>query len=188
MTVLRLEAVAGTAVDLSLSTLEAVTLVRRPDGRYADVVQFEVARMVRALAYAGIDAVPCASDLETPARTFPAIGCDLRPVPAAVMASDVVRVRRLSIGEATAELLRRRWWGLRAAPPTSRERCRAVLRGDDSLLAWTRRAWGTRAALRTPAARSSLRPVVFDRAAFDRADLRSRAFARDAALGRWLFG
>lgn len=187
MTVLRLDPLHGARVDAALAAVEAVVLARRPDGRYAEVDLAEVAPFVRALAFAGIAAAPCDADLVAPAGAIVAIGRDLEPLPQALLAADVIRIRRLALGEATAELLRKRMRGLRAASAAARDRCRGLLRGDDVVLAWSRRAWGTRAAVRGRAARSRLRPVVFDPAAAARADLPGRAFARDGAIGRWLF-
>lgn len=188
MTVLRLEPVHGAGVDAAVSAVDAVVLARRPDGRFADVALADVARFTRALAFAGISASPCTADLVAPTGAIASIGRDLGPLPDALLAADVVRVRRLPLGEATAELLRRRTLGLRPAPPGARDRCRSLLRGEDVVLAWSRRAWGTRRALRARAARSRLRPVVFDHEAAGHPELTGRAFARDGALGRWLFG
>lgn len=188
MTVLRLDPLAGVGLDRAVAVLETATLVRRPDGRYADVPVADVARFVRALAFGGIAATACDADLAGPPGTIPAVGRDLDPLPEGLVAADLVRLRRLGLGESAAEVLRRRAFGLRAPPASARERCRALLRGEEVPFAWARRAWGTRAALRSRAARSSLRPLVFDRAAAEPSDLSGRAFARDGSLSRWLFG
>ncbi len=187
MTVLRLDPVAGRAIDHALADLAAATLVRRPDGAFVEVTVAEVARLVRRLAFAGIAAAPCDADLGAPPGLMAAVGRDLAPLARGTAACDVVRVRSLTLGEATREILRRRFGGLVAADARARERARALLRGDDAVLAWSRRAWATRDGLRSRGARASLRPVVFDRAALADPALAGRTFASAGSLGTWLF-
>jgi hypothetical protein len=97
-------------------------------------------------------------------------------------------VRRLHLGEATAQILRRRLAAFRAPSPAAQRRCRGLLTGEDALFAWERRAWVDRARLRALRSRSSLRPVVFDRGALERDERRGRSFASDGALAAWAFG
>lgn len=188
MTLLRLEPVQGTALDRAAAVVEDVTFFRRGDGCFAEVGPDDVARMVRALAYAGIDARASASDLSAPRDHLPAVARDLAPAPVGLVACDVVRVRRLSLGEATAEVLRRRLAMFRPPSAAAQARCRRLLSGDDALLAWDRHAWVERARLRALRSRSSLRPVVFDRGAVERDERRGRSFASDTALANWAFG
>lgn len=186
MTVLRLIPVGGSAIDRAIASVGSATLCRRPDGAFVDVPLADVGPLVRILAFAGVRAEPCAAELiAAPKGTFPAVGVDLAPLPSGLGAVDVLRVRRLGLGAATGEIMRRRLGGLIGPGDDARARCRAVLRGTDAVMAWGRAAWAPRSALRR--ARPSLRPVVFDRDAVGRADLGGRAYASDGAISRWLF-
>jgi hypothetical protein len=187
VTVLRLSPAAGADLDRALAVVEGAMLVRRDDRVFIEVPVADVARLVRALAFAGIAAAPCDADLSAPRALRPAVGYDLAPLVAGAVACDIVRVRRLTLGEATRELLRRRFGGLAAPTEAARRRARAVLRGEDVLLAWARQGWATADALRTQRVRASLRPVVFDRGALERTDLPGRTLASAGSLGRWLF-
>lgn len=188
MTVLRLvPASVTTAIGPALATVESALLARRDGAAYVEVPVAVVPRLARALAFAGIRAEPCDADLTAPSGLIPAVGMDLSPVPAGLVALDVVRIRRIPLGCATREILRRRFAGLLPAAAEARVRCRALLRGDDVTLAWGRQAWASRAALRSASARRTLRPVVFDRDAIGRAELDGRASSRDEAIARWLF-
>lgn len=186
MSILRVSAVAGRSLDHSLGRVGAATLTRRADGLFVEVGHDDVASLVRALAFAGVQAVPAAVDLSTPRGPIPALGLDLASVPSALVAADVVRVRAIPLGEATAEVLRRRLGWLRGPSERARIRCRTLLRGEDVLLAWDRRAWIDRRDLRDRRLRAHLRPVVFDRGALDAAPAR-RIFASDGLLAGWLF-
>ena len=143
--------------------------------------------LIRALAYVGIAAEPCVVDLAPPAGMHPAIARDLTPLSDVPPALDLVDVRRLTLGLATEEALARRWRRVRGPSRPQRERCRALLRGQDVAFAWRRRAWTTRAAFRAPVSRRVLRPVVFDRDAFASLGDEGRVLASDGLLGRWLF-
>jgi len=186
MTVLRLEPVAGRGIDLALAAVDAATLVRTQQACLVEVEHDQMERLVRALAFRGIRAEPAAE--APPPRSHPAIGLDLAPLPAGLLDVDVVRIRRLALGDATREIMRRRLAALRPPSPAAQRICRAVLRGEDALFAWERRAWAARPALRDARAWRSLRPVVFDRAALERATFAGRARASDGALASWLFG
>ena len=187
MTVLRLDPLPGARIDRAIATVETAALVRRADGAYLDVSAPDVAPVVRALAFAGIDAAVSEVDLALPRGLLPAVGRDLAPLMRGLVACDVVRVRRLTLAQATRELLGRPFAGLRRPREAARKSARGLLRDDDALLAWARRAWATRDALRTRAVRRSLRPVIFDRSAVDRADLDGRTLASAGALTHWLF-
>lgn len=187
MTVLRLVPAAGRDVARVLASCEGAVLARRDGTPYVEVPVATVPRLVRALAFAGIAAVPCDADLAAPPGAHVAIGIGLSPLPRGLVALDVVRVVRMPLGRATREVFRRRFLGLMPPGPAARLRCRALLRGDDVMLAWSRRAWGSRAALRSARARGVLRPVVFDREAAERDDLHGRTSSRDERLALWLF-
>jgi len=184
VTLFRLLPIAPGGVDHALAVAPTVTLTRQGGVLYADVVEGDAAGLIRALAFAGVAATVCAADPVGP-RAVPAIGRDLAPLPAGLVDVDSVRVRRLALGEATREILRRRWAALRGPSSAARERCRAVLRGEDAVFAWERRAWGPRERLRDPRTRASLRPIVFDREALVRAS-EGRTYASEGAIGRWL--
>lgn len=197
MIALRLDLVAMTPsgraapaapLDRALALVDDVTLVRSAEGCTVQVRAADAAVLIRALAFAGIAARASGVDVSVPTGHVPAVGADLAPVPIDLLGCDVVRVRRLTIGEATAEVLRRRFAALRDPSPAARERCRRLLRGEDALLAWDRRAWLPRAALRSARSRSCLRPVVFDRDAIERDDRPGRSFASQGALAAWAFG
>lgn len=188
MTVLRLEPVAGTALERGAAVVDEVTFVRRADGCFAQVRSYDASRMVRALAYAGIDARESTSDLSAPRDHLPAVADDLAPAPMALVTCDIVRVRRLHLGEATAEVLRRRLAAFHAPSAAAQARCRLLLEGEEALFAWERHGWVERARLRALRSRSSLRPIVFDRGALERDERRGRSFASDGALAAWAFG
>lgn len=187
MTVLRLDPLPGASVDRAIAAVECLTLVRRSDGAFVDIEAAEVGRLVRTLAFAGVAAAPSEVELTVPRALLPALGRDLAPLASGLLACDIVRVRRLTLGEATRELLRRPLGGMGRPREAARERARGLLRGDDALLAWGRQAWAARDALRTRVARRSLRPVIFDRSAIERTDLDGRTLASAGALTRWLF-
>ncbi len=186
MTVLRLEAVDGSAIDGALAAVGEITLARRPDGAFADVRGQDAGPLIRALAFAGIAAVPSIVDLSPPSGTHAAVGRDLAPLPDLGVALDLLELRRVPLGEATRASLARRLPRLRRPSRAQQERCEALLRERDVALAWRRRAWASRATLRTGVARVSLRPVVFDRDALARADERT-VLASAGLIARWLF-
>lgn len=186
MTVLRLERRSPGQVARALAAIDEVVLARTPDGRFAEVSPQQTEPLIRALALVGVEASPCEIRLDPGEGLRPAIGRHLGPLNADPPALDVVHLRRLSLSDSTREAMRRPWAGLRPPSPAARERCRALLRGTEIVLAWTRRAWGTAAYLRTPAARAALRPIVFDRDATTHAP-ECRTLASDGQLERWLF-
>jgi hypothetical protein len=187
VTILRLEALVGASVDRAIAAVETATLMRRPDGAFMEVPDAQIGLVLRGLAFAGVRAEMGEVDLAVSRALLPAVGRDLSPLAKGLVACDVVRVRRLTLGQATRELLRRPALGLGRPGEPARTSARALLRCEDALLAWARQAWATRDALRTRAVRRSLRPVIFDREALTRADLRGRTLASAGALTRWLF-
>ncbi|MDE3113350.1 MAG: hypothetical protein KGN00_12040 [Chloroflexota bacterium] len=186
MTSLRLERVAGYVVEAALAQVASALLVRRADGIFAAVGPGDADPLIRALAFAGIAAVPYAIDLAPPAGARAAIGRDLAPAAGLGLALDVVDVRRLPLGAATRDALARRWSTLRPPSKAQRERCRALLRGDDTAFAWRRRVWGTRAALRGAATRIALRPIVFDVDALNDPHDERHVLASEARISGWL--
>jgi hypothetical protein len=185
VTVLRLERIAAGSVDDAIASLGAVTLARSPDGAFAEVDDARVERCTRALAFAGVRATATTVQLAPPAGTRVAIGRDLGPLAPRVLALDLVHVRALPLGPETRRLLRT--WPWRRLEPGQRARCRDLLRGEDAILGWRRRAWASAGVLRTAEVRRVVRPVVFDHAAIG-APPERRSFARDRAIGDWLFG
>ncbi len=187
MTVLRLTPIGATRLGAALATVDGATLARRDGGAYAEVPVALVRRLARALAFAGIAVEPCDADIAPPAGALLARGLDLHPLRRDLVALDLVRVRRVPLGRATREILHRRLGGLLPAAAPARLRCHALLRMDEVFLEWDRCAWASRAALRSSAARRSLRPVVFGGALADANGIRGRTTSRDPDLERWLF-
>ncbi len=186
MTSLRLEAVAGRDVEAALARIASATLVRRPDGVFARVDPVDASTFVRGLAFAGIAATECELALVPPADAHAAIGRDLAPLRDVDVAFDAVEVRRLDLGVATREALARRF-GLPRRTRAQRDRCRALLRGEDAAFAWRRRVWAGRAALRAAGSRIRLRRIVFDAEALTRPRDEGRALASERRIGAWLF-
>jgi hypothetical protein len=115
----------------------------------------------------------------------PAIAFDLVPLDAAFQAIDVVELRQISLGEASATLMRRRLPWLRS-PRAARDACRRLLRDEDAILGWRRTVWCSVTSLRAARSRVRLRPVVFDRSALERHPLRW-TYVGDGAIERWAF-
>ncbi len=178
---LRLEAIATRGVDQALATAGPIVLWRDSDGTFAEVAQEHEAAFTRSLAYAGVRV----TRVDVPQPRAPAltqaIGLALTPLfPAAAL--DMVRLRPVDLGEATATLLRRRM--RRRAGPRQRERCLAILRGRDRMIGWQRRAWAPVPVLRHRRFRAVLRPVLFDRGTTPPERL---IFAAEGAIARWAF-
>jgi hypothetical protein len=181
---LRLEAVRPTGFDRSLARLGASTFTRSALDTYLEIDR-GIDEVIHELALAGIRATPCPG-LPGPAVGLrPAVAFDLTPLSDALQAIDVVEVRAVPLSEASAALMRSPLPWLRA-PRKSREACRRLLRDDDAVLGWRRIVWCSVASLRVARARVRLRPVVFDRDALARRDLRW-AYANDGAIERWAF-
>jgi hypothetical protein len=182
-TTLRLEAIKRAAFDRRLARLGAGRLTRSARDTYLEIDR-DIDEVTRELALAGVRATHCAALPQLAAGLRPAIAFDLTPLGEILQAIDVVEVRALALGDATAALLRRMPW-LRASRQ-SREACRRLLRDDDAILGWRRTVWCSVASLRVARAHIKLRPVVFDRSA-----VASRAlqwtYATDGAIERWAF-
>ncbi len=171
------------SVDLACTAADRFVLWRRAgevrllaDDRLATLVQ-------RSLAFCGVRVAVTEEGVPDPPGLLAAIGTGLGPTTLINDAElDVLEVRVVPIAEATRGLLRRpfRPWPL---GQHRRTRCRAILRGTDSLLEVRRSAWCERATL--SGARRDLRPVLFDRTARPRAQ---RVFAADGVLSRWIDG
>jgi hypothetical protein len=132
------------------------------------------------LARAGVGTGACERLPDAPAHLIPARAAHLDPVliPGAV---DSLVVRVLGMGEAADRLRQRRALGRGRFDV---DRVRAVLRGDDRLIAWRRVLWADRAAFRTRSLQG-IRPVVFDRDGIDDGVERWTP-AGAGALARWL--
>jgi len=142
----------------------------------------DLLRVRRSLALRGVRTVPADGDLPAPPPLVRAIGTGLAPARLAAQELDVVDVRVVPLGEATARALRRptrRW----PVGEQRRSRCRALLRGSDLLLEIRRTAWCGHQTLRE--SRRALRPVLFDAAAAARPIL---VYASDRPLTRWIEG
>ena len=182
-TTLRLEAVQRAAFDRRLARLGAGRLTRSAHDTYLETDR-GIDEVTHELALAGVRAARCA--LPAPEAGFrPAIAFDLTPLGDGLQGIDVVEVRAVSLGEASAALMRRRLPWLRASRQ-SREACRRLLRDDDAVLGWRRIVWCSVGSLRAARARVRLRPVVFDRDAVAERALQW-TYANDAAIERWAF-
>ena len=185
MAVLRCERLAAGDVDGAVATLGTLTLARTPDGSFVELDDRLVARARRAFAFAGVRLSDANDALAPRPGTRAAIGRDLTALPAGAIALDLVHVRALPLGAETRKLLR--------APPARgpnlvrRSLVRDLLHGANAVVGWRRRAWASRETLRMPAARRVLLPVIFDLGAIA-APPEHRAFAKDGAIGAWLFG
>ena len=186
--ILRLVPARGDRLDPALRSVDELVIVRRPDGCFVQVPDDRASKLVRDLAYAGIEAETVQTDLAPGPATIPATAGDLRPAPAGSVVSDSVRVRRVDLGTATAEVLRRRFAFIRAPSAEAQRTCRRLLRDEDLMFTWQRHAFIERGAVRSLRRTSSLRPLIFDRAANGWTGREPRAFASDGLLARWAFG
>ena len=183
-TTLRLEAVQRAAFDCHLARLGAGRLTRSAHDTYLETDR-GIDEVTHELALAGVRVARCLA-LPGPAAGFrPAIAFDLTPLGDGLQGIDVVEVRAVPLGEASATLMRCRLPWQRASRQ-SREACRRLLRDDDVVLGWRRTVWCSAGSLRAARAHVRLRPVVFDRDALaDRA--LQWTYANDAAVERWAF-
>ena len=183
-TTLRLEPVRRTAFDAHLAQLGGGKLTRAAAFTYLESDR-RIGDATHQLALAGIRVAPCSS-VPGPASGFrPAIGLDLVPLDEAFQAVDVVELRRIPLGDASAKLMHRRLPWLRARC-AARDACLRLLRDEDAVLGWRRIVWCSVASMRAARARVRLRPVVFDRAAVERHPLRW-TYVSDGAIERWAF-
>jgi len=183
-TTLQLVAVRPAGFDRSLARLGAGTFTRSAVDTYLEIDR-GIDEVILELALAGVRARPCPGLPAPAAGLRPAIAFDLTPLGDALQAIDVVEVRAVPLGEASAALMRSHVPWLRA-PRRSREACRRLLRDDDAVLGWRRVLWCSVASLRVARARIRLRPVVFDKDALARRDLQW-TYASDGAIERWAF-
>ena len=184
MTIFRCERLVDGESDRALAGLGPLTLARTPDGSFVEISdRAEIA--VRALAFAGVRATPVSLSLAPARGTSAAIGRDLVPLAREALSLDLVHVRPIPLASETRRLLRSRLW----LPPTPQRRtlCRALLKGEEVMIGWRRRAWSSRAVLRSAVARRTLRPVVFDVGAIGQPP-EHRSLVADGVLARWLFG
>ncbi len=182
MITLRLEvAVVHDAFDLALEAPRFLLWRQGSDVRMS-LDETHVARVRSALALRGVRTSIVPDDVPVAPRRVRAVGTALLPAGLEPEDLDIVDVRTLPLREATERALRRpvRYWPLGAR---RRSRCRALLRGTDSLLEIRRTAWCARETLR--ANRRTLRPALFDRAARPRP---MQVFASERALTRWIEG
>jgi hypothetical protein len=181
VTTLRIELIAHEPFDLALDVPRFV-LWRRGDEVRMSVDDPLADRVRRALAFRGVRATVVQSDVPAPPAMVRALGTALLPARLRSDDLDVVEVRVVPLGEATARTLRRaiRWWPLGAR---RRSRCRALLRGSEALFEIRRTAWCSRQTLR--ANRQTLRPVLFDVGA---APPTLRVHASGQPLTRWIEG
>jgi hypothetical protein len=178
--VLTVEPVLPARVDELLSELAWIRLSRLDGLLTAECAEIDRERAAYLLARAGTRTRPADAAHARPAGSLPAsLAGGLAPV-AVPGVLDVVDIRAVLAGEATRCLARRRWpWQRRG----EQARVRAVLRGDDRLLAFRRLIWATPARLRSGALRAA-RPFVFDRSAHSAPE--RFALGADDELTRWL--
>lgn len=183
-TTLRLEAVRRTAFDARLARLGGGRLTRA-----AAVTYLESGRGIEdatyQLALAGIRVSRCSSVPGPLTGLRPAIAFDLVPLAGAFQAVDVVEFQQISLGDASAALMRRRLPWLRSSR-AARDACLRLLREEEAVVGWRRIVWCSVASMRAARARVRLRPVVFDRAAVERHPLRW-TYVSDGAIERWAF-
>jgi hypothetical protein len=181
VTTLLIELVSHEPFDLALAA-PAFVLWRRGTEVRMSVDERRVGPVRHALASRGVRATVVHGDVPAPPSLVRALGTALVPVRLQADDLDVIEVRRMTLGEATARALRRpvRYWPLGARRSS---RCRSFLRGTDALFEIRRTAWCSSRTLR--ANRRTLRPVLFDAAAAPR-PLRVRA--SEAALTLWIEG
>jgi hypothetical protein len=171
-------------IDWAVTVARSARLVAAEDALYVEVAPARADALVRALAYAGIAVAEAAAPVPDPAAV-PAIADSLDPLPRDIRALDVVWVDTVPLAVATrralgAPIVRR---FLPRGP--RRARCRALLRGEEQLLAWERRVWISRAGLADPRVRRVVRPIVFDHAALQ-PDVRSHLCPRGSGqISRW---
>lgn len=183
-TTLRLEAVRRAAFDCRLARLGGGRLTRAALETYLEIDR-GIDDVTHELALAGVRVTRCSGVPALAAGLRPAIAFDLIPLGDGLQAIDVVEVRAIPLGDASAALMRRRlpWLG---GSRKSRAACRRLLRDDDAVLGWRRIVWCSVASLGVARARVRLRPVIFDTAA-----LAGRAlqwtYASDRAIEQWAF-
>lgn len=172
-------------LDAAAAAAGAVRLVRTGGSVVADLEPRRVVPFVRELAYAGTATIDVGAEPAVDSTFVPALARGLAALPGHIPAVDVLFVEAVPLARATRIALGRplsRWLpGARAR----RERCRALLRDEERLLAWGRRVWIARAGLADPRVRAVLRPIVFDRGSLVRVRLVRTVARSDGAIARW---
>ena len=177
--------VEGAPVDLDrhIAQLGWSRLVRTDAGLVLECAALDAERAVALLARAGARGTLARSTAAVAGDLVPAIMSDLGPVmmPGTV---DSVTVRTVGVGEATARLMR----GSRGILRRRRDDggVRAILRAEDSVIAWRRVFWARPSLFRSRRLRGA-RPVVFDREALERA-IERYTLTRTGEVGRWVRG
>ena len=181
MTTLVLGLISHEPCDLAFEAPRFV-LWRRGSEVRVTLEERHVTRVQRALGLCGVRATLVEGDVPERPALLRAVGTALAPARLSADDLDIVDVRVVPLGEASARLLRRPVWhwplGARR-----RSQCRSLLRGTDALLEIRRTAWCAGGTLR--ANRHALRPVLFDVAATPRP---LRAYASEQPLTRWIEG
>ena len=180
----RLEALRCAAFDACLANLGGGRLTRTDGATYLET-DLHLDEATYRLALAGVRATRCERVPLPGAGLRPAIGLDLTPLDGSVSAIDVIELRSVSLGDASAALMRRRMPWLRGAN-AARTACRQLLREEDAVLTWRRVLWCSIASLRDARSRCRVRPVVVDHAALDRHPPRW-TYAGEGAIERWAF-
>lgn len=181
MTTLRIEPVALEPFDIALDAARftlwrhGVEVRMSVDDRLADGIR-------RGLALRGVRATVVDDHVPPPPMLVRALGIAILPARLRPDDLDVLEVRVVPLGEATARTLRRpvRRWPLGAR---RRSQCRALLRGTDAVFEIRRTAWCARQTLRS--SRHTLRPALFDPIAAPRT---LRARASEQLLSGWIQG
>ncbi|HEY6959520.1 MAG TPA: hypothetical protein VI814_11905 [Candidatus Limnocylindria bacterium] len=174
---LRLERIAPCDVDRHLVEVGALRLIRTDAGISLEVAADVVARAVAMLARAGLRSIAVDGAGTVTRGLVAGVAMHLEPLSARGVV-DVVTIRTLGDGEATARLARRGAFR-RAA---DRDALRAVLADAERAFVWRRVLYGSPKAIR---ALRGVRPVVFDRGALERGEERL-ALVGTAALTRWI--
>lgn len=181
---LRLEAIQRSAFDTHLARLGAGRLTRAGSLMFLETDR-EIAEATRQLALAGIRSTHC-SGIPGPADgARPALGLDLVPLGPAVQAIDVLELRPIPLGDASAALMHRRVPWL-ARSRAARDACRRLLHDEEAVIGWRRIVYCSVASFPAAKARARLRPVVFDRAAVEHQPLRW-TYVSQRAIEEWAF-
>lgn len=168
-------------VDREVAGLPWVRLERRNGAIYMECAVETIARAASAFARAGLHLEP-APAVASPRGLVAAVVSHMAPFGDGELV-DVITIRRISLGEATAWARARRW-PLLDRHGRARDRVRALLRGDEIAFRWRRLVFAEASALRRRRL-DGARPVVFDRDALDGAPDHV-GFASTAALAAWL--
>jgi hypothetical protein len=183
-TAFRLEAVRPTALDARLARLGGGTLTRAAAVTYLEIDR-GIEDATHQLALAGVRITRCSGAPVPGTGQRPAIAFDLAPLDESLQAIDVVELRQISLGDASAALLHRRLAWL-SSSRAARDACLRLLRDEDAVLGWRRTVWCPVSSLRLARKRFGLRPVVFDQGAIERHPPRW-TYVSEGAVERWAF-